>query len=345
MGTPAQYPRVLISTAGYNSWVVMPQPGCNSSTNDCANSRGSLFSPNQSSTWKDRGLYAFDLEQNLNYSTNGDFGFDTVGLGLQPSSGPTLENQVVAGFLNNLDYYLGIFGVAPWPTNLTNFSSPEPSFMTTLRSKNLIPSLTYSYTAGAKYSKPSAVSKDHVCFADQSVLRLGLKQVLGSAVLGGYDRSRFIPNNLTFNFAPDISRDLVVGLQAIGLTDANGKSASLLPSGILTFIDSTIPYIYLPLEACQAFEKELDLVWNASSQLYLVNDTLHKTLQARKLNFTFQLGNLATGGQSVNITFPYDSFALTVGQPLVSNLTRYFPLKRSTNDTQYTLGRAFLQEA
>jgi hypothetical protein len=29
----------------------------------------------------------------------------------------------------------------------------------------------------------------------------------------------------------------------------------------------------------------------------------------------------------------------------VKNTTSYFPLKRAANDTQYTLGRAFLQEA
>jgi hypothetical protein len=29
----------------------------------------------------------------------------------------------------------------------------------------------------------------------------------------------------------------------------------------------------------------------------------------------------------------------------VSNQTRYFPLQRAANDTQYTLGRTFLQEA
>jgi len=169
--------------------------------------------------------------------------------------------------------------------------------------------------------------------------------VFGSAIIGGYDRSRFIPNNLTFGFAPDISRDLVVGLQSITSTESNGKTVSLLPSGILTFVDSTIPYIYLPAEACSMFEKQFGLTFDSVSELYLVNDSLHQSLMARKPNFTFQLGDLATGGPNVNITLPYDSFDLTAGQPLVSNTSRYFPLKRAVNDTQYTLGRAFLQEA
>jgi len=169
--------------------------------------------------------------------------------------------------------------------------------------------------------------------------------VLGSAIIGGYDRSRFIPNNSTFRFAPDINRDLVVGLQSITSTESGGKTSSLLPSGILTFVDSTIPYIYLPAEACSVFEKQFGLSWDLTSELYLVNDSLRRNLLARKPSFTFQLGDLATGGPTVNITLPYDSFDLTASQPLVANTSRYFPLKRAANDTQYALGRAFLQEA
>lgn len=136
-----------------------------------------------------------------------------------------------------------------------------------------------------------------------------------------------------------------MGLQAITSTDSKGKTTSLLPSGILTFVDSTIPYIWLPVEACSAFEKEFGLTWDSQSELYLVNDTLHTALTARNPTFTFQLGNLAAGGPHVNITLPYKSFDLNVGPPLVSNSTKYFPVKRAANSTQYTLGRAFLQEA
>ena len=159
VGTPPQYPRVFISTTGYNSWVVLPQPGCNSTTVSCANSRGTLFSPNQSTTWRDQGLYALDLELNLNYSTNADFGLDTVGFGLPGGGGPTLDSQVVAGFENNADYLLGHFGLAPFPTNFSTFGNPQPSFLTTLKGKNLIPSVSWSYTAGAQYSILSSLSQ------------------------------------------------------------------------------------------------------------------------------------------------------------------------------------------
>ncbi|KAJ9656578.1 hypothetical protein H2201_008493 [Coniosporium apollinis] len=42
---------------------------------------------------------------------------------------------------------------------------------------------------------------------------------------------------------------------------------------------------------------------------------------------------------------PYGSFDLNASAPLFDTSTRYFPLKRAVNDSQYTLGRTFLQQA
>ena len=172
------------------------------------------------------------------------------------------------------------------------------------------------------------------------------KGFFGSLIFGGYDLSRQVPNNVTFNLAPDISRDLVVGLQSIHSTNVDGSQLSLLPNPILTFIDSTFPWIYLPVEACQEFERAFDLTWNDTELLYPVNDTLHETLIARNANFTFQIANTLTGGPTVDIVLPYASFDLLASYPLVAgNATSYFPLQRATNSSQYTLGRTFLQEA
>ena len=173
---------------------------------------------------------------------------------------------------------------------------------------------------------------------------IGLKGVFGSLTFGGYDASRFVPNNVSFSLAPDDSRDIVVGLQSITAKNANGSTTSLLPSPILTFIDSTVPYIYLPLEACQLFENAFGLVWNATLELYLVNDTLHESLLAKNPTFTFQIGDTTTGGPTVDIVLPYASFDLIGEYPFVNDTTRYFPIQPG-NETQYTLGRTFLQEA
>lgn len=115
VGTPAQNPRVFVSTAGTDTWVVLDPEGCPSgSESTCPNDRGGLFNPNQSSTWKGEGLFGLGLETNLEYNANGDYGLETVGLGLQTTSGPTMGSQVVAG-INQYNFYLGIFGLSPQP--------------------------------------------------------------------------------------------------------------------------------------------------------------------------------------------------------------------------------------
>ena len=166
--------------------------------------------------------------------------------------------------------------------------------------------------------------------------------------LGGYDSSRLVPNNVSFSLSPDASRDLIVGLQSVTATYANGSAASLLSDPIWTFIDSTVPYIYLPLVACEQFEKAFGLIWNATYQTYFVDESLHQSLQAENSSVTFRIGNSESGGPTVDISLPYQSFDLTMNYPLVpSKLSGvgYFPLKRAANQSQYTLGRTFLQEA
>lgn len=164
-----------------------------------------------------------------------------------------------------------------------------------------------------------------------------------SLTLGGYDASHFAPGNLTFSLAGDNSRDLVVGVQSITV---DGSLHELLPNPILVFIDSTIPHIWLPLNACEVFEAVFGISWDPASDLYLVNETTHQALLAQNASLTFRIGTDAFSSNVVNITLPYASFDLEVldTYPHVTNSTRYFPLRRAANDTQYTLGRTFLQE-
>lgn len=253
------------------------------------------------------------------------FGNETIGLGIQGSGGPVLTNQIIGAYAST-EFYLGMFGLNPASTNFTPQDQGKASYMSTLKAGNLIPSLAFSYTAGNQYS---------------------LKQVLGSLVLGGYDSSRFTPNDLTIPFAPDSTRNLMVGIQSISAVDHSGTISNLLPTGIMSLVDSTVPQIWLPIEACQAFEKAFGLTFDETTELYLVNSSLHTQLQAQNANVTFTLGATATGGQTTNITLPYASFDLLVTPPTpnVLNNSRYFPLRRAANESQYTLGRTFLQEA
>jgi hypothetical protein len=105
-----------------------------------------------------------------------------------------------------------------------------------------------------------------------------------------------------------------------------------------------MPHIWLPVEACALFEDVFGLTYDNETELYLVNDTQHTNILSQNPSITFTLGNL-TAGVDVNITLPYAAFDLSVSYPIVANSTRYFPLKRAANATQYTLGRTFLQEA
>jgi hypothetical protein len=173
--------------------------------------------------------------------------------------------------------------------------------------------------------------------------QIGLKQVYGQLIFGGYDTSRFTSNSVSFTLAQDVSRDIVVSLQSISYSGT--AQASLLASPILIFIDSTDPNIWLPETACKQFETAFGLTLDATTGLYLVNDSHHQTLLAENAQVRFRLADTPTGGEAVTIVLPYSAFDLKAEYPMVANSTRYFPLKKAANETQYTLGRTFLQEA
>jgi hypothetical protein len=76
-----------------------------------------------------------------------------------------------------------------------------------------------------------------------------------------------------------------------------------------------------------------------------MNDTQYTSLAAQNPSVTFSLANSISGGATTNIILPFKALALKATYPFVANDSYYFPLKEAANDTQYTLGRAFLQEA
>lgn len=97
--------------------VVLSEFGCTTRVFEkvpegCASSRGLMFSPNVSSTWNDQGYFGINqdgvgLEANLGYSQTALFGLETLGLGMVAgASGPTLENQTVAGLAFASPFYL-----------------------------------------------------------------------------------------------------------------------------------------------------------------------------------------------------------------------------------------------
>jgi hypothetical protein len=152
VGTPAQTSRVIVSTAGDATWVVLNQ-GCPTTYgSNCAFNRGGIFSVDNSTSWTDISLYELDLELNLGYTGNGQYGYDTVQLGYPNSGGPKLTKQIVAG-LATPDFWLGTFGLDPAPNNFTTLNDPQPSFLWSLVNQSVIPSTSWGYTAGASYSE------------------------------------------------------------------------------------------------------------------------------------------------------------------------------------------------
>ena len=167
--------------------------------------------------------------------------------------------------------------------------------------------------------------------------------MFGSLVLGGYDASRLTSNNLSFSFASDDSRSLTVGLQSITVSNTLEGVIAPLESGIYALIDSMTSQIWLPIQACDVLERAFGLIYDSTTDFYLINDTIRERLLELNPTFTFKLGNADFGGDFVNINVPYSAFDQQAS--IYSSPKNYFPLRRAVNATQYTLGRTFLQEA
>ncbi|RDL36791.1 uncharacterized protein BP5553_06143 [Venustampulla echinocandica] len=328
VGTPPQNVRVLASTASNQPWVILSEGCFSNDPSDCDHSRGGIFQTNASRSWyvpswiknKTSAVFTVAIESNLGLTGNAQYGYDNVSLGAN-SGTPSLSNQVVGGIATK-EFFMGLFGLNPAATSFSTNNEPVPSYMSSLKTQNIIPSLSYGYTAGNKNRN------------DKN---------FGSLTLGGYDASLFEPNPLTVVFNSHAASDLTINVNHIATSSKDGTRAlSISPFSAL--IDSTISHMYLPVEVCKQFEDAFGIVYDEASGLYLVNDTLHTQLLSQSPTVTFTLTN-STSKVMVDIALPYSAFDLSVHWPVAQNTTRYFPLKRAANNTQTTLGRTFLQEA
>ena len=315
--------RVFISTASEQPWVVL-RSGCTDTDRPtCRNDRGYLFQPNDSTSWHSQGNFSLQIEDDLGYSENGNFGYDDITLGFSPAV--TMKQQIVAGIATK-DIFVATWGICPASTNLTDFNHPIPSVLSNLKKEDLIPSVSWSYTAGAYHE---SLESGHG---------------LGSLTFGGYDAARFIANNITFSLGPSLIRDLSIGLQSIALTESNTTTIELLSKPIVTILDAGVPFIWLPREACDNFEKTFNLTYNTALDLYLPSST---TSFSSNATLVFHIASSTIDSNIVSIILPIAALNLTLTSdfPGVSNKTHYFPIRRASNETQYTLGRTFFQHA
>lgn len=339
VGIPGQDFRVLPSTKSGVTYVIAPE-GCNQPTDptNCANLRGAeVFGSTQntgfqvarSTQWSAIGQYSVDLENALNMTAQGLFGYDHVALGpaVDTSNTTSIDHQVVAA-IADMDYFMGVLPLGQAESSFSSLSEPQEAFIWRLRNNSQIPSLSYAYTAGAQYR---------------------LKSVFGSLILGGYDSTRFTPNanDFSFTFSSDPSKLLSVGVESILATNTLKGTFSLSSGAHFSVIDSTVAQLWLPTDICTQFEEAFGLTYDANTDLYLVNDTIHDRLTSLNPVITVKLVNSLqdTATKYTNIQLPYAAFDLQASYPHYTNATRYFPIRRAANNTQYVLGRTLLQEA
>lgn len=135
----------------------------------------------------------------------------------------------------------------------------------------------------------------------------------------------------------------------------SGNSLKLLGSdqASLFSIDSSTPYLWLPEAVCLEFEKAFGLTYDDAVQLYTFgsDSTQHEVLVNWNMTFQFDVADLPGSTNSVSLSLPYEAFDLQLSYPYPglnatqsSPPTNYFPLRKAANNTQYTIGRTFLQE-
>lgn len=337
VGTPGQDFRVLASTQSGQIQVIVPDGCLEGDGPDCANLRGAEifnsaqnpgFQVNESSTWSTIGQYQVEIESRLDITAPGIFGYDMVALGpAAESAALSLDHQVVAG-LAETNYWMGHIPLGIPDSSFSSLSQSIDSFIHQLRNQTKIPSISFGYTAGAKYR---------------------LKSVFGSLVLGGYDATRFTPrtNPFSFSFSTDPSKLLTVGVESITALDTLKGTYSLSSEAHFSLIDSTVAQLWLPSAICDHFEEAFGLTYDPHTDLYLVNHTIHEQLKSKNPSITIKLVNSLkdTSVNYTNIVLPYAAFDLQASYPYYPNPTNYFPIRRAANDSQYVLGRTLLQEA
>ena len=272
----------------------------------CADLRGSLYNSTASTTWTDIGTYNLDMEPEwaLGYDANTSIGYDNVTFGLP--GGAALSHQMIAGYAA-LNFFIGMIGLSPHAVNLSDIKHPQPGVLTSLRDQDKDPSLSWAYTAGSHNVQPTS---------------------FGSLVFGGYDANHFVPNNFSFPFSPDSTKDLFIGMQSLS---SNLSHMSLLTGSVYAFIDSSVAEIWLPEEACRAFESVFGNNYNMTTEHYTINGTTHQTLLKRNPRLTFKLGHSALDGPSISIIRPYSSLLpLTNLAPLRMRLAPLLPAETSS---------------
>jgi hypothetical protein len=394
VGNPGLNLRLLPSTSLPQTFVVGPG-GCppsfniytfrasgsgnESSPTTCSISRGGVFDSHQdqsvTSTFLSDGEDAKKVYDLSKYQAFSNYGYNLSALMYQsnlsfefsPTIPPNYSLQIPIAEFNDISYtWLGLLGIDPRSSNYSkndNFYVEQPSLLTSMKQKGLIPSISWAYTAGS-YGR-------EYCFGILETYNNSQtgSRTHGSLVFGGFDSKRFIPNKAKFRFYEDVENPHMVDLTQIDISGAisPGFTSSIKPNitgplrdtrfprATMVKIDSNQPYMYLPENVCKSIAKAFQLQFNVTiyrdtvtdqnkvNRRFVIDNQTHKTLMDNEASITLWLASLTEPTQKVDITLSYESLALYNGFPLGTG-DRYLPIKTGTNNF-FSLGRAFLQEA
>lgn len=134
-----------------------------------------------------------------------------------------------------------------------------------------------------------------------------------------------------------------MGVQSITI-NVNDTNIDLPTQGILATIDTSVADLWLPPSLCDAFATNLNLTYHNASDRYVIPSSIQTLLQSTSPTFTFTLGTSVSDGETIDIELPYAALALEADYPIFAEPTTIFGIRRAANDTQFTIGRALLQE-
>ncbi|RDW66360.1 hypothetical protein BP6252_09995 [Coleophoma cylindrospora] len=304
VGTPPQHFEVLASIN--KASVSLPFSASCSINNStpCTN-----FQTSNSSTWT---------------ASNSTVGFDILYNGAQSLGNHSIVSLSESVYNPNTGF-LGIGTVASkgyvgrW--QYTGSDTENSSFIQSLKTQKLIPSVAFGYTAGAWYRNSSA-----------------------SLVLGGYDAAKLDRSDASFDFFADRDTAISVNLKNLSI-DGISSAENLLSEGVVATFDSSASFLSLPSKTCDVLGSLLGLQLDQRSGIYTYNSSMYKELQASKPNMTFSFSNMGKKHVQTNITLSYQSLAFLGNPPVFTVPTWFFPMKVAKNESQAILGRAFFQEA
>lgn len=118
-------------------------------------------------------------------------------------------------------------------------------------------------------------------------------------------------------------------------------------SGHISVIDTTVAHLWLPGSICDSFAEAFGLHYDSGKGFYLINEMMHNKLLLLNPTLKFTFGSEMSGrnNQSISIGFHYFALDLLIGYLFYESPTRYFPIRRATDPSQYAIGCILLQEA